>query len=293
MAGSLPRNIRLRLEQTLAQWRHWQCAHALPGAPRVVRVLAPGLSNFTVLVESGQRFAVRIDGIRPGLHGLHRQGEWRALLAASRARLSPVPRYCNPELGSLVCDYLEPDARQGLVIADVAALLRNIHRLPTRHSRLDLRERIARYTRQLALRDAALAAAVAPWRRGVVELLDAPRRQPRTAVLCHNDLLRANRIYSSGKLWALDWEYCATGSPWYDLAVVVGGDGLDTTQSGALLEAYLARTPLPAEHQSLQRYTCIYRYLELLWYLAVRGAVPQGTTLQRKLDELDDALAGC
>ena len=112
-------------------------------------------------------------------------------------------------------------------------------------------------------------------------------------MLCHNDLLRANRIYSSGKLWALDWEYCATGSPWYDLAVVVGGDGLDTTQSGALLEAYLARTPLPAEHQSLQRYTCIYRYLELLWYLAVRGAVPQGTTLQRKLDELDDALAGC
>ena len=77
-------------------------------------------------------------------------------------------------------------------------------------------------------------------------------------MLCHNDLLRANRIYSGGRLWAIDWEYCAMGSPWYDLAVVVNGDSLSTAQADELLEAYLGRAASSAERQELQQHSCVY-----------------------------------
>ncbi len=88
-------------------------------------------------------------------------------------------------------------------------------------------------------------------------------------MLCHNDLLRANRIYSAGRLWALDWEYCAMASPWYDIAVVINGDSLSAPDADALLNAYLGRAPHAEERDTLHQYGCIYRYLELLWYLAL------------------------
>ena len=50
MVRALPRNIQLKLEQTLSQWPHWHCTPELTRAPNVVRILTPGISNFSVLV---------------------------------------------------------------------------------------------------------------------------------------------------------------------------------------------------------------------------------------------------
>ena len=58
--------------------------------------------------------------------------------------------------GSLVCDYLSPDEEQVLCIGELAALLRDIHQLPARHSRLHLAERILRYEKQLEHRGAGI-----------------------------------------------------------------------------------------------------------------------------------------
>jgi len=291
MKNALPRNIQLKLEQTLAQWSHWQCEPALANVPAVVAVLTPGISNFSVLVESGQHFVVRIDGVNPATNGLNRQSEWRALAAAQRAGLAPTPRYFNPDLGSLVCDYLSPDEEQALCIADIAALLRKIHQLPTRHSRLDLAERILRYEKRLEHRNPSQATALARYRDPVLALLDNINRQSHTAVLCHNDLLQANRIYSEGRLWAIDWEYCAMGSPWYDIAVVVNGDSLNAAQTDALLTAYLGRPATQTERLTLRQYGCVYRYLELLWYQALERTALKQATLTRKITALELALA--
>jgi thiamine kinase len=92
MAATLPRNIQQKLEQTLAQWQQWQCEPPLAAAPEMVRVLTEGVSNFSVLVQSGARFVVRIDGINPATNGLNRHTEWRSLRAASDAGLAPQPR---------------------------------------------------------------------------------------------------------------------------------------------------------------------------------------------------------
>ena len=291
MAPALPRHIQLKLEQTLAQWPQWHCA--LTRAPKIVRVLTPGIGNFSVLVESGQRFVVRIDGLNPTANGLSRQTEWRTLEEAHGAGLAPHPRYFNPALGSLVCDYLAPEDARGQNIADVAHLLRAIHQLPARHHRLDLAERILRYEKQLEHRDRTVGDEVRGCKDKVSELLYGISQHAVETVLCHNDLLRANRIYSSGRLWALDWEYCAMGSPWYDLAVVVNGDSLADTDSDALIETYLGRAPNTRERDALHLYGCIYRYLELLWYLALDKPVLGVSAVEEKSAALKSMLAQC
>lgn len=290
MPAALPRNIQQKLEQTLAQWQHWQCEPPLTAAPEVLTVLTGGISNFSVLVQSGARFVVRIDGINPATNGLNRQTEWRTLRAAYDSGLAPQARYFNPDLGSLVCDYLVHDEHQALCIDDISALLRGIHQLPSRHSRLDLAERILRYEKQLEHRGQALTTTLAHCRAQVLQLLESDSHRTGSTVLCHNDLLRANRIYSGDKLWAIDWEYCAMGNPWYDIAVVVSGDSLNAAQSEALVRAYLGRLPRTDEQLELHRQSIIYRYLELLWYLALERDAPEAANLQQKETELQELL---
>jgi thiamine kinase len=291
MAAPLPRTVRLKLRQTLALWRHWQCDPPLPHAPQVVAPLTAGISNFSVLVEAGRRYAVRIDGADPAACGLDRQGERRTLQAAHVAGLAPAPRYCNPALGALVCDYLPPDPQQSAAPAEVGRLLRAIHRLPPTRQRLDAGERILRYESALGQSGDPLAAALREYRSAVLACLEAGDDWRGRTVLCHNDLLSANRLRSRGRLWALDWEYSAMGNPLYDLAVVAAGDELGEAQSVELLAAYLERQPGAAERRALLRQGCVYRYLELLWYLArPRPALPRDLP-EAKLAALAQALA--
>lgn len=290
MLRALPKNIRLQLEQTLAQWPQWNCSPVVTRAPTIVKVLTPGISNYSILVESEQHFVVRIDGFKPAKYGLCRQTEWSTLQAAHKVGLTPRPCYFNPELGSLVCDYLAPDSAQELEIADVARLLHKIHQLPPRHHRLNLTDRILRYEQQLEHQGRTLDPSLSEYGDKVSEMLQAISEHPGEQVLCHNDLLRANRIYSAGKLWAIDWEYCAMASPWYDIAVIVNGDAQPANETEALLKAYLGRAPNDWERSMLYQYSCIYRYLELLWYLSLEKPILEPLSIEEKTSALKSML---
>ena len=272
MASALPRPVQLKLEQALAQWRHWQLPEPLPGRPEGQATLGQGISNFSVKVAIAEKhFVVRIDGIVPAHHGINRQLEWRALANAAEAGLAPAPRYFNPDLGVLVCDYLEPDVDQTQDPVEIAGLARAIHALPALHHRLDPAERIHRYEKHCQdlggpTRDRLLRSG-----KRIHGLLDLISRDDSKRVCCHNDLLAANRLRSAGSLFALDWEYCAMGSPWFELAVVACGDNYGDSEIETLAHAYLQRQPVAAELDLFARYRLIYRYLELLWYLAQPG----------------------
>jgi thiamine kinase-like enzyme len=268
MASALPRPVQLKLDQTLAQWRHWKCGEPQSVAPKFERILGEGHSNYSVLVTGGNQYVVRLDGVQPMAHGINRHREWRTLQVAHSAGLSPRPVYFNPDLGSLVCEYLKPDKQGEQSPACIARLLRSIHALPACHARLDLRERILRYEKQLAQRAAALNETARGCRGAVLDCLERRSNAKSALVLCHNDLLRANRLSSDGRLWAIDWEYSAMGDPWYELAVVICGDELCASDANTLLESYLQRPPGADENRALLDYCAIYRYLELLWYLA-------------------------
>tara|TARA_B110000503_G_scaffold13903_1_gene18973 strand:- start:97472 stop:98386 length:915 start_codon:yes stop_codon:yes gene_type:complete len=291
MLQALPSNIRLKLEQTLAQWPQWNCDPVVTRAPTIIKVLTSGVSNYSVLVESEQHFVVRIDGIKPAKFGLCRQTEWRTLAAAHKGGLTPRPCYFNPDLGSLVCDYLAPDVSQALEAADIARLLHKIHRLPPRHHRLNLTDRILRYEKRLKRLNRSPSSAFQQYGVAVSSMLQKISERPGESVLCHNDLLRANRIYSAGKLWAIDWEYCAMASPWFDIAVIVNGDALAAPKTEILLKTYLGRAPNHWERGMLHRYSCVYRYLELLWYSALEQPILDALTVEKKAAALESMLA--
>ena len=267
MVASLSPNIQLKLEQTLLQWRHWRCDPPLPYRPRPISRLGKGLSNYSVLVEAERKFVIRIDGIHVAGNALSRSTEWRGLAMAHAAGLAPCPRYFNPELGVLVCDYLPPDSSPEGSTDDTAQLLRAIHALPALHHRLDLSGRILRYERLAEHHNKALPPELAPCRATVLHILETLMQKNDPQVFCHNDLLSANRIVSGGKMRGIDWEYCAMGNAWFDLAVTITGDALSDIQARELSEAYLQRPPTDTECLKLEQYILVYRYLEILWYL--------------------------
>jgi thiamine kinase-like enzyme len=261
MVDTLPQPVRLRLDQALGQWQHWQVGEPLAGPPQPVARLGGGRSNYAVRVSDGRRdFAVRLDGVSHQELGLNRAIEQRAQQLAADAGLAPVPRYFNPDLGVLVSDWHEPDAsrpRRPEELAATGELLRAIHALPGVHYRMKPLDRARRYlalcTTQQALTAEFLAAC---------DRLDA---EPTRLTLCHNDLLFANRLFSDGRLKALDWEYAAMGDPLFDLAVVIEGDGLGETEVATLLAAY-GPAPPPAARLADQR--TVYRCLAALWEAA-------------------------
>ena len=261
MVKTLSQPVRLRLEQALAQWRHWQ--HGPATAPTVTALLDGGRSNTSVKISSEQAsWVVRLDGINPASLGISRSAEWRALNQAAAHQLAPSPTYSNPELGVLVYEFCEADPAQDpdiCEIEDIAALLRAIHTLPPVKFRLDPLERARRYQHQAGTGELS------------AELLTACARLSAHApvpVLCHNDLLRANRLRCNNKLLALDWEYAAMGDPLFDLAVVIEGDALDDAQTSLLLTSWLGAEPAEQDQQSLADNRLVYRELNHLWQCA-------------------------
>ena len=266
MADTIPPEIRLKVEQTLGQWRAWNCQPKLKGPPSVLHVLTGGLSNYTALVSGERKYVVRIDGRQVRANHLSRTAEWRVLHSAHESRIAPCPRYYNPDLGAMVCDYHEPVVENGPAITKTATLLRDIHALPPVHYKLDLQERIGAYEHQLG--DQKIGQASETLRQHAFSALELLSQAPENVVLCHNDLLANNRLNTAFGLLAIDWEYCAMGSPWFDLAVVVIGDEMSEAQREALVLAYLERPATTAERLMLEQYCEVYRYLEQLWCLA-------------------------
>jgi thiamine kinase len=292
MVATLPNSIKRKLNQTLDQWQSWKGGSALLYKPEPIGLLHPGLGNYSILVQSQTRFVVRINKLNPAVIGLNRQAEWRALHAASAAGLAPTPRYYNPELGSLVYDYLVEDESTACDITATARLLRNIHQLPAVHFRLDLHERLLRYERHIEHRNESPHSGLLKHRASILSLLDVIDSSAHTAVLCHNDLLQANRIVTQGILRAIDWEYCAMGNRWFDLAVVCVGDSLSEVQIGELLSSYLNMEPGAEEQRALDQHITLYRYLELLWFCALDDPQERKIQLTRARFSLLDKSLG-
>ena len=88
-----------------------------------------------------------------------------------------------------------------------------------------LREGGSRHLNLLAdlLRDAAiLEAAVGP-----VDL-----------VFGHNDLLPANFLLDSNRMWLIDWDYAGFNSPLFDLGGLAANNGLTPAQEARMLHSY-------------------------------------------------------
>jgi thiamine kinase-like enzyme len=239
---------------------------------RVVR-LGGGLTNHNFKVTVGEEaFVVRIGGQDTHLLGIDRADEHGASLVAASIGVGPeVVGYVD---GSLVTRFVAgaPVAADEIsspdTIGRVARMLRAIHDGPAVPGRFDSFRLVETYLETVLARGGHApdryedAKAVADEiEHALGSRLDRP---------CHNDLLNANFIADSDRLWIVDWEYAGMGDPFFDLANFAVNNGLDEDGDLTLLDAYGRADEDALAHLTVMRFMSDFR--EAMWG-AVQEAV--------------------
>jgi aminoglycoside phosphotransferase (APT) family kinase protein len=275
METQLPGTIGLKVAAALRRYREWRGVDPNETAPRLVRALGDQSNNRSFLVANSQPFVVRVNRHDRFINALDPLAELSALQRAGDAGLAPMLRYFDTQAGITVCDYVEPDHEIHPDPSATGRLLRAIHGLDPIPYSLDLVARLQFYAGQIKQLSLAGAAQTDLLRNLDLAVLSAQRLQAadHDPVLCHNDLLFANRLYGRGRQWAIDWEYAAMGSRWFDLAVIVRGENLEPSSTNRLLSAYLGRLPDTDENERLHWAGECYVHLARAWQL-VNAAQP-------------------
>ncbi|QIL91695.1 phosphotransferase [Microbulbifer sp. SH-1] len=283
--------MRTPAEVIPSDWAHW--SHS---APTVVKPLSNGLTNRSYqILADGTLLVLRRNSPASSQLDLNRMAEAQALRLADRAGLCAPVVYCDPQQRYLVTRFIQGtpiDANQSPDREKLAALVREIHRQPTIAVALEIEEKISRYRRAIAPH-ATFAGALASLHRKIEPHMAAAARLSDGMVLCHNDLQENNLIAGlDGRLYAIDWEYAASGDAYFDLAVITEEFDWDTSGRENFLANYLQRVPGERELQRLQHWQHIYRYLALLWYAVqnchrdLTGAPDRSDSIHREAEAL-------
>ena len=210
--------------------------------------LKGGITNANfVVADRGERFFVRIGDDIP-IHGVMRFAELAASRAAEAAGISPGIIHHEP--GALVFRFIDattltPEAvRPRAMLERILPLIRRCHRDMPKHLRgpvlmfwpfhifrdyaASLRERGSRMVPKLPELDR-----IATELQAMIGPIDL--------VFGHNDLLAANFLDASDRLWLIDWDYAGYSSSLFDLANLSSNNDVTPEDERWLLEAYFER----------------------------------------------------
>jgi len=226
--------------------------------------LKGGLTNLAFVATDGaSRFVVRCGGDIPA-HHIFRERERAAQRAAHAAGLSP--EIVHAETGILVLRFIdgrtleEKDLRADL--ARIIALLKTCHREVGRH----LQGPANAFWVFHVIRDyVRLVGSNAKYLR-LADRLEAAQ-VPLPMVFGHHDLLPANIMDDGKRLWLIDWEYGAFGTPLFDLANLSANGALDETQDSTLLAAYFDGAVSPELRKAFEAMKAASLLREALWAL--------------------------
>jgi thiamine kinase len=227
--------------------------------------------NFKVAVD-GETYVLRIAGADTELLGIDREAEQAAARAA--ASLDVGPEVVDFIEGSLITRFVEgppvtvEEMRRPETLHEIAVVLRRIHEGPAFPARFDAFRVVETY------RDTAVehGVEIPPEYEQAKARADEIERQlgSRPELPCHNDLLNANFIRSSGGIRIVDWEYAGMGDRFFDLANFSVNNELNDEDSDRLLDAYFGELRGDdREHLRAMRFMSDFR--EAMW-----GVVQQG-----------------
>ena len=248
-----------RLNQGLADWERWALGTPLNHAPSLGGLLAEGSGHaiYEILDQQHEPLPlvarIRLRATRSGSEALGQ--ELAAWQSASENGLAPQVVYTD-RIALVICRRMEP-AMKPVPAAVLGALCRNIHALPGTLPRLRLQTEIDTYLQALPL------AQQREWQRAmherhVGEALTLLERD--TPAFCHNDLTEGNLMSDGDRLVAIDWEYAAMGSRYFDIAIAAGSRTLPERS-----EMYQAALPDHVDEGLLKAGLCVASLLTALW----------------------------
>ncbi|MFK8040746.1 MAG: choline/ethanolamine kinase family protein [Congregibacter sp.] len=278
-ASASNQQLVLEVCEDYARW-----APELSGPPSPGAVLKGGHNHFLQLIESPERqwvVRIAITGIRDTTQ---RKTEVTAQMLAADAGIGPKLSLSDPLRGITVMEYIDGAKDHHSTAGELALLFTRIHALPTQGERLSSPEALRQH-RVIASADSELARLLERGESRINNAMDCiEEASSLPPVFCHNDLLRANRISSKGRLYALDWEYAAPGDPLFDLAVCASE--LDNQSAEELLVQYFGRPPFAEEERRFKAQSLLYACIEACWFSAHKSNTQESTASKQRLAKL-------
>ena len=241
-------------------------------APTGAAPLDGGITNHNIRVtDQGCDYVVRLGQDIPE-HGILRWHELSLSRSAAAAGLAPGVHHAEP--GALVLEFIasealgEDDLHDPATLMAATDLIARLHREMPQH----LRGPILSFWVFHILRDYAATLRARgsrhiPALSALLEQADMLERAvgPVTLVPGHNDLLPANILRTSDRLWLIDWEYGGFNSPLFDLGGLASNCALDRDAELAMLTRYFGRVPDATLWRSYSAMKCASLLRETMW----------------------------
>ena len=215
-------------------------------APESATPLEGGITNHNVLVrDGGKAYVVRLGDDIPE----HMVMRWNELAISRAAHAAGVaPEVVHSEPGVLVLQYVEADALSSTDLHDPETLLATVDLIQRVHTQgltaltgpvlsfwvFHILRSYAAFLRDKGSDHASALPSLLEEARDLEARVGAV-----SLVLGHNDLLPANVLRGSDRVWLIDWEYGGLNSPLFDLGGLATNAGLSHDAEEVMLEALL------------------------------------------------------
>jgi hypothetical protein len=206
-----------RLSDALRNWADWDLITPLAAAPRLGPVLSEGSGHILFELLDEPLLVARIRR-RPTseVEGAF-SGEVEIWSAAAAAGIAPALIYVDRQQQAVICERAR-EAPQPITGGALGQLMCAIHTLPKVNRRLTLRADAAAYLSSVPAEQRGT------W-QSIVHRPDIDQAfsllEQDTDYLCHNDLTVGNLLARGDRLVAIDWEYAAMGSRYFDVAIAM------------------------------------------------------------------------
>ena len=203
------------LRRCLDRWQDWQLTTPLDGPPELGALIAQGSGHSVYDLISTPRLIGRVRHQSTHLTDEAFSQELAVWSLAAQDGLAPRIVYADEKEQAIICERVDA-IEQPVSGKALGTLSRQIHALPGVSHQLTLASDIEHYLAELP---AHLASA---W-RAAMQTAGAEKALAKLAAdtlyLCHNDLTPGNLMSDGTNLIAIDWEYAAMGSRYFDVAI--------------------------------------------------------------------------
>lgn len=217
----------------------------LAGEPRSIEALEGGLTNVNFKVTTPERIAVvRLSSTDGDLLAIDRDAEHTNSQRAAECGVAPTVLDYLPDHHALVIEWIEghtltpDDLRDEHTLAQAAAVCRRLHAGPRFVGEFDMFAVQRRYLSIVQDRRFRLPARYLDLLPNVDRIADALAVRRDETVPCNNDLLAANFIDDSQRLWIIDYEYAGNNDACFELGNIWSESTLSLEHLELLVDSY-------------------------------------------------------
>ena len=203
------------LTRCLDRWQDWQLPSPLDEPPGLGPLMAQGSGHSVYEILSTPRLIGRLRHQSTRPTGEAFSQELMVWSLAAQAGLAPRIVFADENEQVVICERVDA-VTQPMSSEALSTLCRQIHALPRVSHQLTLATDIEHYLKQLP-------AHLADQWRAAIQTCDTEKALAKLEgdiyCLCHNDLTPDNLMTRGDNLVAIDWEYAAMGSRYFDVAI--------------------------------------------------------------------------